>query len=170
MVVQSAEELLTGAPAISAFVAEIERVKEICEERQKEIKEEEEVEKKAEVVPQTKKKKNWRDKYRSGRRYSFKSPEEYIEYARSKSFSSLSVDHLSIDNSEEFLMKKAKKRLTTSTEFALNSAEFGENLDATADVVSSLQGQFDDAFQTLNDLSMFLGSFFELLQQADTNS
>ncbi len=43
-------------------------------------------------------------------------------------------------------------------------------LDATADVVSSLQGQFDDAFQTLNDLSMFLGGFFELLQQADTNS
>ena len=40
--VQSAEELLAGAPAISAFVAEIERVKEICEERQKEIKEEEE--------------------------------------------------------------------------------------------------------------------------------
>ena len=43
-------------------------------------------------------------------------------------------------------------------------------LDATADVVSSLQGQFDDAFQTLNDLSMFLSGFFELLQQADTNS
>ena len=42
MAVQSAEELLAGAPAISAFVAEIERVKEICEERQKEIKEEEE--------------------------------------------------------------------------------------------------------------------------------
>ena len=40
--VQSAEELLVGAPAISAFVAEIEHVKEICEERQKEIKEEEE--------------------------------------------------------------------------------------------------------------------------------
>ena len=42
MTVQSAEELLTGAPVISAFVAEIERVKEICEERQKAIKEEEE--------------------------------------------------------------------------------------------------------------------------------
>ena len=42
MAVQSAEELLAGAAAISAFVAEIERVKEICEERQKEIKEEEE--------------------------------------------------------------------------------------------------------------------------------
>ena len=39
-------------------------------------------------------------------------------------------------------------------------------LDASVDVVSSLQGQFDDAFQTLNDLSMFLGGFFELLQQA----
>ena len=42
MAVQSAEELLEGATAISTFVAEIERVKEICEERQKEIKEEEE--------------------------------------------------------------------------------------------------------------------------------
>jgi hypothetical protein len=98
-----------------------------------EIKEEKETEKRANVTPQSKKK-NWSDKYRSGRRYSFKSPEEYIEYARSKSFSSLSVDHLSIDNSEEFALKKAKKRLTTSTEFALPSAEFGENLDATADI------------------------------------
>lgn len=42
MTVQSAEELLSGATAISAFVTEIERVKEICEERQKKIKEEEE--------------------------------------------------------------------------------------------------------------------------------
>merc|ERR1712224_704686 len=97
-----------------------------------EIKPEKEVKNKAEVTPETKK--NWRDKYRSGRRYSFRSPEEYIEYARSKSFSSLSVDHLSIDNSEEFILKKSKKRLTTSTEFALTSTEFGESLDDTADV------------------------------------
>ena len=43
-------------------------------------------------------------------------------------------------------------------------------LDATTVVVTSLQGQFDEAFQTLNDLSLFLGGFFELLQQADSNS
>jgi ABC-type microcin C transport system permease subunit YejB len=43
-------------------------------------------------------------------------------------------------------------------------------LDATTEVVTSLQGQFDEAFQTLNDLSLFLGGFFELLQQADLNS
>ena len=43
-------------------------------------------------------------------------------------------------------------------------------LDATTEVVTSLQGQFDEAFQTLNDLSIFLGGFFELLQQADSNS
>ena len=43
-------------------------------------------------------------------------------------------------------------------------------LDATTEVVASLQGQFDEAFQTLNDLSLFLGGFFELLQQADSNS
>ena len=43
-------------------------------------------------------------------------------------------------------------------------------LDATTEVVTSLQGQFDEAFQTLNDLSLFLGGFFELLQQADSNS
>ena len=43
-------------------------------------------------------------------------------------------------------------------------------LDATTEVVNSLQGQFDEAFQTLNDLSLFLGGFFELLQQADSNS
>ena len=40
--IQSAEELLAGATAISAFVTEIERVRGICEERQKEIKQEEE--------------------------------------------------------------------------------------------------------------------------------
>ena len=111
----------------------VEKKEETVIETEVEIKGQKEVEKKASITPQTKKK-NWRDKYRSGRRYTFKSPEEYIEYARSKSFSSLSVDHLSIDNSEEFVLKKAKKRLTTSTEFALSSAEFGENLDATADV------------------------------------
>lgn len=125
--------------SISNITREQRPEKKVEEEEEKiietevEIKEVKEVEKKAEVTPQNKKK-NWRDKYRSGRRYSFKSPEEYIEYARSRSFSSLSVDHLSIDNSEEFIIKKAKKRLTTSTEFALCSAEFGENLDATADV------------------------------------
>jgi len=43
-------------------------------------------------------------------------------------------------------------------------------LDATTEVVASLQGQFDEAFQTLNDLSLFLGGFFELLQQANSNS
>ena len=43
-------------------------------------------------------------------------------------------------------------------------------LDATTEVVTSLQGQFDEAFRTLNDLSLFLGGFFELLQQADSNS
>lgn len=43
-------------------------------------------------------------------------------------------------------------------------------LDATTEVVTSLQGQFDEAFQTLNDLSLFLGGFFELLQQANSNS
>ena len=43
-------------------------------------------------------------------------------------------------------------------------------LDSTAEVVTSLQGQFDEAFQTLNDLSLFLGGFFELLQQANSNS
>ena len=43
-------------------------------------------------------------------------------------------------------------------------------LDATTEVVASLQGQFDEAFQTLNDLSLYLGGFFELLQQADPNS
>lgn len=43
-------------------------------------------------------------------------------------------------------------------------------LDATTEVVTSLQGQFDEAFQTLNDLSLFLGGFFELLQQADSSS
>jgi len=43
-------------------------------------------------------------------------------------------------------------------------------LDATSEVVTSLQGQFDQAFQTLNDLSLFLGGFFELLQQVDSNS
>ena len=43
-------------------------------------------------------------------------------------------------------------------------------LDATTEVVTSLQGQFEEAFQTLNDLSLFLGGFFELLQQANSNS
>ena len=43
-------------------------------------------------------------------------------------------------------------------------------LDTTTEVVTSLQGQFDEAFQTLNDLSLFLGGFFELLQQANSNS
>ena len=43
-------------------------------------------------------------------------------------------------------------------------------LDATTEVVTSLQGQFDEAFQTLNDLSLFLGGFFELLQQDNSNS
>lgn len=43
-------------------------------------------------------------------------------------------------------------------------------LNATTEVVTSLQGQFDEAFQTLNDLSLFLGGFFELLQQANSNS
>ena len=43
-------------------------------------------------------------------------------------------------------------------------------LDATTEVVTSLQGQFDEAFQTLNDLSLFLGGFFELLQQSNSNS
>ena len=43
-------------------------------------------------------------------------------------------------------------------------------LDATTEVVTSLQGQFEEAFQTLNDLSLFLGGFFELLQQSNSNS
>ena len=43
-------------------------------------------------------------------------------------------------------------------------------LDDTTEVVTSLQGQFEEAFRTLNDLSLFLGGFFELLQQSNSNS
>ncbi len=43
-------------------------------------------------------------------------------------------------------------------------------LNATADAVSSLQSQFDDAFKSLNDLSLFFNSFLELFNQTQGNS
>ena len=43
-------------------------------------------------------------------------------------------------------------------------------LNATADAVSSLQSQFDDAFKSLSDLSLFFNSFLELLNQSQGNS
>ena len=43
-------------------------------------------------------------------------------------------------------------------------------LNATADTVSSLQSQFDDAFKSLSDLSLFFNSFLELFNQSQGNS
>ena len=43
-------------------------------------------------------------------------------------------------------------------------------LNATADAVSSLQSQFDDAFKSLNDLSLFFNSFLELFNQTQGNT
>ena len=43
-------------------------------------------------------------------------------------------------------------------------------LNATADAVSSLQSQFDDAFKSLSDLSLFFNSFLELFNQTQGNS
>ena len=43
-------------------------------------------------------------------------------------------------------------------------------LNATADAVSSLQSQFDDAFKSLSDLSLFFDSFLELFKQSQGNS
>ena len=43
-------------------------------------------------------------------------------------------------------------------------------LNATADAVSSLQSQFDDAFKSLSDLSLFFDSFLELINQSQGNS
>ena len=43
-------------------------------------------------------------------------------------------------------------------------------LNATADAVSSLQSQFDDAFKSLSDLSLFFNSFLELFNQSQGNS
>ena len=43
-------------------------------------------------------------------------------------------------------------------------------LNATADVVSSLQLQFGEAFKTLSDLSLFFNNFLELFSQLQGNS
>ena len=43
-------------------------------------------------------------------------------------------------------------------------------LNATADAVSSLQSQFDDAFKSLSDVSLFFNSFLELFNQSQGNS
>ena len=43
-------------------------------------------------------------------------------------------------------------------------------LNATADAVSSLQSQFDDAFKSLSDLSLFFNSFLELFNQTQGNT
>jgi len=101
-------------------------------EKKTENKVEKKEEKKPEETksPNSGKKKNWTDRYRGRRRFSFGSSEEYIEYARSKSF-----ENLSVEKSEELIIKRAQKRSTNSTEFALPSTEFvEETLDDTADV------------------------------------
>ena len=43
-------------------------------------------------------------------------------------------------------------------------------LNATADAVSSLQSQFEAAFKTLSDLSLFFNNFLELFSQIQGNS
>ena len=43
-------------------------------------------------------------------------------------------------------------------------------LNATADIVSSLQSQFGEAFKTLSDLSLFFNNFLELFNQLQGNS
>ena len=43
-------------------------------------------------------------------------------------------------------------------------------LNATADAVSSLQSQFEEAFKTLGDLSLFFNNFLELFSQLQGNS
>ncbi len=43
-------------------------------------------------------------------------------------------------------------------------------LNATADAVSSLQSQFEEAFKTLSDLSLFFNNFLELFSQLQGNS
>lgn len=43
-------------------------------------------------------------------------------------------------------------------------------LNATADIVSSLQSQFGEAFKTLSDLSLFFNNFLELFSQLQGNS
>ena len=43
-------------------------------------------------------------------------------------------------------------------------------LNATADAVSSLQSQFEAAFKTLSDLSLFFNNFLELFSQLQGNS
>ena len=43
-------------------------------------------------------------------------------------------------------------------------------LNATADAVSSLQSQFEEAFKTLCELSLFFNNFLELFSQLQGNS
>ena len=43
-------------------------------------------------------------------------------------------------------------------------------LNDTADAVSSLQSQFEEAFKTLSDLSLFFNNFLELFSQLQGNS
>ena len=43
-------------------------------------------------------------------------------------------------------------------------------LSATADIVSSLQYQFEEAFKTLSDLSLFFNGFLELFNQLQGSS
>ena len=43
-------------------------------------------------------------------------------------------------------------------------------LSTTADIVSSLQYQFEEAFKTLSDLSLFFNGFLELFNQLEGNS
>tara|TARA_B100001027_G_scaffold160176_1_gene113118 strand:+ start:290 stop:571 length:282 start_codon:yes stop_codon:yes gene_type:complete len=43
-------------------------------------------------------------------------------------------------------------------------------LNTTADAVTSLQSQFDEAFKSLSDLSLFFNSFLELFNQSQGNS
>ena len=43
-------------------------------------------------------------------------------------------------------------------------------LNATADAVSSLQSQFEEAFKTLSELSLFFNNFLELFSQLQGNS
>ena len=42
-------------------------------------------------------------------------------------------------------------------------------LNATADAVSSLQSQFEEAFKTLSELSLFFNNFLELFSQLQGN-
>ena len=43
-------------------------------------------------------------------------------------------------------------------------------LNATADADSSLQSQFEEAFKTLSELSLFFNNFLELFSQLQGNS